>query len=88
MQVTPEILRELNNSRNRGEKADDPMSIYILSSSPYSLDVIYSICILLPPLHFCNNAILDSLAPTPLSVVNKTIQEDRFDIPDVPMEED
>ncbi|KAH6780816.1 bystin-like protein [Perilla frutescens var. hirtella] len=32
--VTPEILRELNNSRNRGEKDDDPMSIYILSSSP------------------------------------------------------
>ncbi|KAL0399550.1 UNVERIFIED_CONTAM: Bystin [Sesamum radiatum] len=30
--VTPEILRELNNSRNRGEKEDDPMSIYILSS--------------------------------------------------------
>ncbi|KAL8255212.1 hypothetical protein R6Q59_033433 [Mikania micrantha] len=28
--VTPEILRELNNSRNRGEKEDDFMSIYIL----------------------------------------------------------
>ncbi|CAI9088952.1 OLC1v1023421C1 [Oldenlandia corymbosa var. corymbosa] len=28
--VTPEILRELNNSRNRGEKEDDLMSIYIL----------------------------------------------------------
>ncbi|XP_057807495.1 bystin-like isoform X2 [Salvia miltiorrhiza] len=51
--VTPEILRELNNSRNRGEKDSDPMSI-----------------------------------STHLSVVNKTIQEDRFDIPDVPMEED
>ncbi|XP_047950902.1 bystin-like isoform X2 [Salvia hispanica] len=51
--VTPEILRELNNSRNRGEKESDPMSI-----------------------------------STPLSVVNRTIQEDRFDIPDVPMEED
>ncbi|KAL3613721.1 snoRNA-binding rRNA-processing protein [Castilleja foliolosa] len=46
--VTPEILRELNNSRNRGEKEDDPMSIYI----------------------------------------TKAIQEDRFDIPEVPMEED
>ncbi|KAK6157476.1 hypothetical protein DH2020_011724 [Rehmannia glutinosa] len=51
--VTPEILRELNNSRNRGEKEDDLMSI-----------------------------------STPLSIVTKTIQEDRFDIPDVPMEED
>ncbi|KAJ0673106.1 putative bystin [Helianthus annuus] len=30
MQVTPEILRELNHSRNRGEKEDDLMSIYIL----------------------------------------------------------
>ncbi|KAH6826657.1 bystin-like protein [Perilla frutescens var. hirtella] len=33
--VTPEILRELNNSRNRGEKDDDSMSSYILSSSPW-----------------------------------------------------
>ncbi|KAL3651099.1 snoRNA-binding rRNA-processing protein [Castilleja foliolosa] len=47
--VTPEILRELNNSRNRGEKEDDSMSI---------------------------------------SHVTKAIQEDRFDIPEVPMEED
>ncbi|XP_057478441.1 bystin-like [Actinidia eriantha] len=51
--VTPEILRELNNSRNRGEKEDDLMSI-----------------------------------ASPISVINKTIEEDRFDIPDVPMEED
>ncbi|XP_071725972.1 bystin-like isoform X2 [Rutidosis leptorrhynchoides] len=51
--VTPEILRELNNSRNRGEKEDDLMSI-----------------------------------SSPISVINKTIDEDRFDIPDVPMEED
>jgi len=29
-QVTPEIRRELKNSRNRGEKEDDLMSIYIL----------------------------------------------------------
>ncbi|XP_050224913.1 bystin [Mercurialis annua] len=50
--VTPEILRELDNSRNRGEK-DDPMSI-----------------------------------TSPLSVINKAIEEDRFDIPEVPMEED
>ncbi|KAF5728221.1 bystin [Tripterygium wilfordii] len=50
--VTPEILRELDNSRNRGEK-NDPM-----------------------------------LITSPISVVNKTIEEDRFDIPDVPMEED
>ncbi|KAG5532352.1 hypothetical protein RHGRI_026844 [Rhododendron griersonianum] len=28
--VTPEILRELNSSRNRGDKEDDLMSIYIL----------------------------------------------------------
>ncbi|RVX20757.1 hypothetical protein CK203_002744 [Vitis vinifera] len=26
--------------------------------------------------------------PSPISVINKTIEEDRFDIPDVPMEED
>ncbi|XP_022002811.1 bystin [Helianthus annuus] len=51
--VTPEILRELNHSRNRGEKEDDLMSI-----------------------------------SSPISVINKTIDEDRFDIPDVPMEED
>ncbi|XP_030552148.1 bystin [Rhodamnia argentea] len=50
--VTPEISRELNNSRNRGEK-DDPMMISM-----------------------------------PVSVINKTIDEDRFDIPEVPMEED
>ncbi|KAL1547613.1 bystin-like [Salvia divinorum] len=31
---------------------------------------------------------LNNSPPTPLSVVNRTIQEDRFDIPDVPMEED
>lgn len=51
--VSPEILRELNNSRNRGEKEDDLMSI-----------------------------------STPISVINKAIEEDRFDIPEVPMEED
>ncbi|KAL4555271.1 hypothetical protein LXL04_037886 [Taraxacum kok-saghyz] len=51
--VTPEILRELNNSRIRGEKEDDLMSI-----------------------------------SSPISVMNKTIEEDRFDIPDVPMEDD
>nr|GEY51770.1 hypothetical protein [Tanacetum cinerariifolium] len=51
--VTPEILRELQNSRNRGDKEDDLMSI-----------------------------------ASPISVINKTIDEDRFDIPDVPMEED
>ncbi|EYU38207.1 hypothetical protein ABFS82_13G060000 [Erythranthe guttata] len=51
--ITSDILMELNNSRNRGEKDDDLMSI----SRPHSL-------------------------------VTKTIQEDRFDIPDVPMEED
>ncbi|XP_027172840.1 bystin isoform X1 [Coffea eugenioides] len=51
--VTPEILRELNNSRNRGEKEDDLMSI-----------------------------------SAPVSVINKAIEEDRFDIPEVPMEED
>ncbi|CAI8588371.1 unnamed protein product [Vicia faba] len=51
--VTPEISRELNNSRNRGEKEDDLMSI-----------------------------------SAPVFVINKTIEEDRFDIPDVPMELD
>ncbi|XP_044503951.1 bystin [Mangifera indica] len=51
--VTPEIIRELESSRNRGEKEDDLM-----------------------------------LISRPISVINKTIEEDRFDIPDVPMEED
>ncbi|XP_057546240.1 bystin isoform X2 [Amaranthus tricolor] len=50
--VTPEILRELNLSRNRGEKDHDNM---LMSS---------------------------------VSVINKTVEEDRFDIPEVPMEED
>nr|GMD61839.1 bystin isoform X1 [Ipomoea batatas] len=50
--ITPEILRELNNSRSRGEKEDDP------------------------------------ILPKPVSVINKMIEEDRFDIPEVPMEED
>lgn len=31
---------------------------------------------------------LDNSIPCPVSVINKTIEEDRFDIPDVPMEED
>ncbi|XP_061355484.1 bystin [Gastrolobium bilobum] len=51
--VTPEIIRELNHSRNRGEKEEEFISI---SSSA--------------------------------SVIIKTIEEDRFDIPGVPMEED
>lgn len=51
--VTPEIRRELRNSRNRGEKDDDLMSI-------------------------CS----------PISVINKPIEEDRFDYPDIPMEDD
>ncbi|KAK9131754.1 hypothetical protein Scep_011282 [Stephania cephalantha] len=50
--VTPEIKRELQNSRNRGEK-EDPMSL-----------------------------------TSPASVINNAIEEDRFDIPEVPMEED
>ncbi|KAK4398249.1 Bystin [Sesamum angolense] len=75
--VTPEILRELNNSRNRGEKEDDPLSIYILS--------FLVVNNLLSPLY--NVVFLDCIAPTPISVVTKAIQEDRFDIPDVPMED-
>lgn len=51
--ITPDILREIDKSRSRGEKEDDPMSI-----------------------------------ASPLSVINKAIEEDRFDIPDVPMEQD
>ncbi|GAB4861810.1 snoRNA-binding rRNA-processing protein [Ancistrocladus abbreviatus] len=51
--VTPEILRELNNSRNRGEKEDDNVQ-----------------------------------TTSPTSVIIKPIEEDRFDIPEVPMEED
>ena len=33
-------------------------------------------------------ASLTPFLPSPISVINKTIEEDRFDIPDVPMEED
>ncbi|XP_031502655.1 bystin [Nymphaea colorata] len=51
--VTPEIRRELKNSRSRGEKEDDAM---LISSSA--------------------------------SVINKTIEEDRWNYPAVPMEED
>ncbi|XP_028550250.1 bystin [Dendrobium catenatum] len=50
--VTPEIRRELKNSRHRGEKEDITLQ--------------------------------DPL----ISVINKPIKEDRWDIPDVPMEED
>ncbi|KAM6596416.1 hypothetical protein CsatA_006940 [Cannabis sativa] len=50
--ITPEITRELNNSRNQGEKEDDLMLIDILC------------------------------------LTSATIEEDRFDIPEVPMEED
>ncbi|CAN0922561.1 ENP1 [Linum grandiflorum] len=50
--VTPEIVRELDSSRNRGEKEDVLAAI------------------------------------TSGSVINKTIEEDRFDVPEVPMEED
>ncbi|KAK1395407.1 Bystin [Heracleum sosnowskyi] len=50
--VTPDICRELRNSRNRGDKEDDLMSI-----------------------------------SSPAYVINKTIKEDRFDIPEVPMED-
>lgn len=52
--VTPEILRELRNSRNRGEKEGD-----VLMSTV-----------------------------SPVSVINKTIEEDRWDVPEVPMDED
>ncbi|CAN1335064.1 ENP1 [Linum perenne] len=48
-QITPEIVREIDNSRNRGEKEEEE-------------DVV--------------------------PMINKTIEEDRFDIPEVPMEED
>ncbi|KAL0795990.1 hypothetical protein Bca101_067367 [Brassica carinata] len=51
--VTPEIVRELDGSRNRGEK-DDPM---LTNSSS-------------------------------VTTINNPIKEDRFDIPEVPMEED
>ncbi|KAG9156032.1 hypothetical protein Leryth_012105 [Lithospermum erythrorhizon] len=51
--VTPEILRDLNNSRNRGDKEDDMI-----------------------------------ILPASVSVMNKIVDEDRFDIPAVPMEED
>ncbi|CAH9107522.1 unnamed protein product [Cuscuta europaea] len=51
--ITTDILQELNHSRSRGEKEDDPMPI-----------------------------------TSPVSVITKTIKEDMFDIPEVPMEED
>ncbi|PPR88850.1 hypothetical protein GOBAR_AA31835 [Gossypium barbadense] len=57
--VTPEIIRELDNSCNRGEKEGDLMVF------------IHVVC--------CNVERMGQL---------ETIEEDRFDIPDVPMEED
>ncbi|KAL1832352.1 hypothetical protein DCAR_0102352 [Daucus carota subsp. sativus] len=62
--VTPEICRELRNSRNRGDKEDDLMSIYILFFLQRFIPL-----------------------PSPAYVINKTIEEDRFDIPEVPMED-
>ncbi|CAN1179545.1 ENP1 [Linum perenne] len=49
LQITHEIVREIDNSRNRGEKEKEE-------------DVV--------------------------TMINKTIEEDQFDIPEVPMEED
>ena len=52
--VTPEILRELRNSRNRDEK-EGKILIFTVS---------------------------------PVSFINKTIEEDRWDVPKFPMDED
>lgn len=43
-----------------------------------------------PDKYLCdlNSFSLTLVSPSPISVMNKTIDEDRFDIPDVPMEED
>ncbi|KAK6272367.1 hypothetical protein POUND7_009450 [Theobroma cacao] len=68
--VTPEIIRELDNSRNRGEEDDLILMDILFSSSSKYL------------------SFLDLMLPSPISVINKAIEEDRFDIPDVPMEED
>ncbi|KAH1258731.1 Bystin [Glycine max] len=84
--VTPEISRELDHSCNRGEKEEDLMSIYILSILHLSLPYLSSFMIVINisvPYSFLDNPI-----PSPVYVINKTIEEDRFDIPDVPMEED
>ncbi|KAM7269824.1 hypothetical protein ACFE04_025321 [Oxalis oulophora] len=71
--VTPEILRELDNSRNRGEKEDEDTPLYILFG------------FFLAALGFVS---LTLESPNALFVVNKISDQDKFDIPEVPMEED
>ncbi|KAA3458632.1 bystin [Gossypium australe] len=89
--VTPEIMRELDNSRNRGEKEDDPMLLDILFFlSGHFLFHVYEFKLVRISMEFvlwifCH---LDLILPSSVHVINKTIEEDRFDIPEVPMEED
>lgn len=55
MQITPDILREIDKSRSRGEKEDDAMSIDILSLMvlifQLELNLVYLCCHLLFPYH-------------------------------------
>ncbi|KAG2569834.1 hypothetical protein PVAP13_7NG443200 [Panicum virgatum] len=70
--VTPEIRRELRGSCNRGGEKDNNLQTYILFSAWLSLIIFLNILFL----------------PSPISVITKPIEEDKWDIPQVPMEED
>ncbi|KAL5554207.1 hypothetical protein UlMin_041608 [Ulmus minor] len=80
---TPEIIRELNNSRKRGQKEDDLNFYFILySSKAYSKNLLWN---WFSDINYCY---LDNMLPSPYSVINRLSKEDRFDVLDVPMEED
>ncbi|CAJ1812894.1 unnamed protein product [Sphenostylis stenocarpa] len=81
--VTPEISRELDHSRHRGEKDEDLMSIDIL----YIFHLL-TLLIFLTIDGYDMVSIVYLMLYDLVFVINKTIEEDRFDIPDVPMEED
>ncbi|WVZ73160.1 hypothetical protein U9M48_021504 [Paspalum notatum var. saurae] len=70
--VTPEIRRELRSSCNRGEK-DANLQTYILCTACRFESLVFLNALLLP---------------SPISVITKPIEEDRWDVPQVPMEED
>lgn len=58
--------------------------LYIKASSILSM-YIFSVLVCVKSKYL---SFLDLMLPSPISVINKAIEEDRFDIPDVPMEED
>jgi hypothetical protein len=97
-QVTPEIRRELRGSTNRGDKATY-MSIYILNSPhlPIPVYCFACYCLVEQNIYSCyqtfvllyNTVVSLTLSlRSPVSVITKPIEEDRWDVPEVPMEED